>query len=219
MKKIILSAVALAAFSFTAQAQEMKFGAKAGVNFANVSGDDAFGDTKTLTGFHAGVLAEFKLTENFSVQPELLYSMQGAKVEGATVIGTSVESFEGKRKLGYLNIPIMAKYYVIEGLSIEAGPQVGFLLNAEDEIDYTFTSMLGTISESETTDVKDQMNSVDFGFNFGAGYETEMGLFLQARYNMGLSKLGKEYTDSDGVTYKAADIKNSVLSVSVGYKF
>ena len=195
MKKIILSAIALGAFSFAAQAQtpDLKLGAKAGVNLANITNAEA--DMKT--GFHVGVLAEIFINEKFSVQPELLYSSQGAK--------SKVEGIEYKSSLDYINIPIMAKYYVMDGLSVQAGPQVGFLVKAEDKIS-------GGIA-SGTRDIKDELQSVDFGINLGAGYELPMGVFFDARYNLGLSKINKE--SESGMK----DLKNGVFQISVGYKF
>lgn len=183
MKKIILTIMALASFSFAAQAQtpDLKLGAKAGVNFANLSNSE--GDMKT--GFHVGVLAEIFINEKFSVQPELLYSAQGTAFKQ--------EGIELKLNMDYINIPIMAKYYVMDGLNIQAGPQVGFLVKSE----------LGDL------DSKDSTQSVDFGINLGAGYELPMGVFFDARYNLGLTKTNKE----------DKDYKNGVIQVSVGYKF
>ncbi len=78
-----------------------------------------------------GVVAEIMVSDMFAVQPELIYSSQGSDYE------ESDEGFDfsGTVKLDYLNIPVMAKYYVAEGFSVEAGPQVGFLLSAKDEYD------------------------------------------------------------------------------------
>ncbi|WP_417355641.1 porin family protein [Flavobacterium sp.] len=193
MKKILLSAVALMAFGFASQAQDIKFGAKAGLNIADFGGDAETSGSRT--GFHVGAVAEFKLTEQFSIQPELLYSMQGAKFE--TVIDFAV--IEQDMKLDYLNVPIMAKYYLFEGFSIQAGPQVGFLMSAK----------------AEDEDVKDSFKSIDFALNGGVGYELPMGVFFQARYSAGLADIND--VDVDGAD--AVKINNNVISVSVGYKF
>ncbi|GGB74524.1 hypothetical protein GCM10007424_13060 [Flavobacterium suaedae] len=183
MKKLLLSALFVTAFGVATQAQEIQFGVKAGVNIADLGGD---ADTEgSLTSFHVGGVAEFKLTETFSVQPELLYSMQGANVAD----GVDLE-------LNYLNVPIMAKYYLMEGLSIEAGPQVGFLLSADQEGE----------------DAKDTVKSVDFALNGGVAYDLPIGVFFQARYSAGLSDIN----DIEGVDEKAT---NNVISLSVGYKF
>jgi len=81
MKKLLLTA-AIAVFGIIGtQAQDVSFGAKAGVNFANVGGDGS--DTDMKTGLHIGVIGEYGLTDKFSLQAEILYSMQGAKSESS----------------------------------------------------------------------------------------------------------------------------------------
>jgi opacity protein-like surface antigen len=207
MKKILLSAVAIMALGTAAQAQDMSFGVKAGLNIANVGGDAETAGSRM--GLHIGGLAEFKLSETFAIQPELLYSMQGAKME---FVDFNEETFaftteEEDLKLDYLIIPIMGKYYVTESLSIEAGPQIGFLMSAK----------------AGDTDVKDGYEGVDFGINGGLGYALEGGLFFQARYYLGLTSIVKEVEvpEFEGFDIEVPEVKaqNNVLSVSVGYKF
>ena len=198
MKKITLSIIAVLAFGFT-NAQETKFGLKAGLNVANFGGDAE--DAKSLVGFHVGGFAEIKLSDKFAIQPELLYSAQGANEEYSE-FGAPVEITQN---LGYLNIPVMAKYYVAEGFSLEAGPQIGFLLNAKIKAEYE--------GESEDESNKDAFKSIDFGVNFGAGYDFTENFSAGVRYNLGLSNIAET---EDGDDFK---INNSVFSVSIGYKF
>ncbi|MDR0230220.1 MAG: PorT family protein [Flavobacteriaceae bacterium] len=221
MKKIVLSVLAVGAFTFTTNAQtpDIKFGAKAGVNFSNLRNyeDKDFGLSNSMkTGFHIGVLAEIFINEKFSIQPELMYSTQGAKLKLELEAPGASLNVKTITKLDYINIPIMAKYYVMEGLSVQAGPQLGFLTSAKNEFDsFSFSGFGLSISEEEIKsemnlgDIKKDSNSVDFGLNFGAGYELPMGVFFDARYNLGLTKVNK------------ADkgIQNSVFQLSVGYKF
>lgn len=201
MKKITMSLLAIFAFSGAALAQtpDVKIGAKAGLNISNVSDID---DSKSKTGFHVGAVAEIFINEKFSIQPELLYSTQGAKASQKETFMGQTFKLESTLKLDYINIPIMAKYYIIDGLSVQAGPQIGFLVKAETKDKFQ--------GESETTNVKSETQKVDFGLNFGAGYELPMGLFFDARYNLGLTKINKEGDNS---------LKNGVFQISVGYKF
>ena len=189
MKKLLFAAVAVFAFG-AANAQEVKFGAKAGLNLSNFTGDVEGNSMKV--GFQLGGLVEIGISEKFAVQPELVYSAQGAKFD---------DSFFGDYDLNfnYLNIPVMAKYYVAEGFSLEAGPQIGFLMSAKAKAD------------GEDEDVKDEFNSTDFGLNFGAGYNVTENINLGVRYSLGLSNLNKE----DG----AGDLKNSNIAFAVAYKF
>ncbi|MET0759396.1 MAG: porin family protein [Flavobacterium sp.] len=209
MKKVILSVAALFAFGFVS-AQDVKFGIKGGVNFATLTGDVE--DTSMKVGFNVGGLVEIKVSEKFSVQPELLFSTQGAKEEYSETSGADSYKVENNLNLGYLNIPIMAKYYVIDKFSLEAGPQFGFLMSAKS--DYTETQTVGGVTStfSEEVDVKDEMNSVDFGINFGAGYDFTENISAGVRYNLGLSDISDEQEDN-------FEVQNSVISVSIGYKF
>lgn len=185
MKKLLLTAAAIFTFGF-ANAQETKFGVKAGLNLADWSGDEADGIDSRVS-FHVGGFAEIKVSDKFAVQPELLYSSQGGKADGGTY------------NVDYINIPIMAKFYVAEKFSIEAGPQVGFLMSAKAKPD-----------SGDDQDIKDELKSTDFGVNLGLGYNITENISAGLRYNLGLSQV----VDADNV-----DIKNNVFSLSVGYKF
>ena len=194
MNKLFLTA-AVAVFALTTvNAQDITFGAKAGVNFANINASDSDENLDAITSFHVGGTVEFSISDTFSVQPELLYSAQGTSI-------SDVIDGLGKIELNldYINLPIMAKYYVAEGLSLEAGPQIGFLIKAEAEID------------DVSVDIKDDFKAVDIGFNFGTGYKLENGLNFAARYNLGLSDISDDDSDSKD--------KNSVFQLSVGYTF
>lgn len=184
MKKLLL-VVALAVFGFSnVTAQDIKFGVKGGLNFANVSGDNT-GDLETVTAFNFGVMSEISITEKFSFQPELLYSGQGFSFENGDLVA-----------LSYINLPLIGKYYITKGLSLEAGPQIGYLLGAD----------------FEETDVKDNFKKLDFAANVGLGYKLENGLNFGARYNLGLSNIN----DVEGISDK---YKNGVIQVSFGYFF
>ena len=206
MKKIILTVAAVCAFGFT-NAQETKFGVKGGVNFANLSGD--IEDNSAKVGFNVGGFVEIKISDKFSVQPEFSFSTQGAKSEYSETFNGSTIKYEDKLNLSYLNIPVMARFYVADKFSLEAGPQIGFLLSAKAKSEATD----GTNSGSEEEDVKSSFESTDFGFNFGAGYDFTSNLSAGVRYNLGLSNVAKTEAGDD------TKIKNTVLSVSLAYKF
>ena len=185
MKKIILAALLFVAASTTTQAQLVKFGVKAGVNFANQTGDatDAPGiDKEGITSYHAGLVAEIKLLDRFAIQPELLYSTQGASYKEA--------GQEFKNELGYLTIPVMAKFYLTDSFSLEVGPQASFLLSEKDNFD---------IYDNET---------FEFGVNAGLGFKLTENFFIQGRYGLGLTDVSKD-----------ADVKNTTVQLSVGFLF
>lgn len=214
MKKyVLLVATTLIFGTSTMIAQDVKLGAKAGVNFAKLSGE-AVEDADGRTGFHVGFLAEIPLSERFAIQPELVYSQQGLQSK-ETFDGTE---FETKVKLDYLNVPVMAKFYLIDGLSIEAGPQFGFNINAKQELEVTGGDTDGDFEITGEDDIKDEVSGFDLGIGGGLAYQLDNGLFFQGRYIYGLSNVPEDVDDAQGEDVED-DLVNSVLSLSVGFKF
>jgi opacity protein-like surface antigen len=203
MKKIIFVGIAVLSFSVST-AQKVNFGVKGGLNVSTLTGDVEDLDPKI--GFHLGGFAEIKLNEKFSIQPELMFSTQGAKAEYIDDFEGFAVNIEENLKINYIVLPIMAKYYVSEKFSIQAGPQIGFLISAKDEITASFEGE----SQSEEIDIKDETKSIDFGLNLGFGYNFTDKLFADARYNIGLSSIPD---DSE------VDVKNGVFQLSLGYRF
>lgn len=231
MKKLLLFA-AFAGFAFTtSQAQEMRFGVKAGANFANMTiKEDGFSiKPESRTAFHIGALVEFPISDAFYIQPEILYNSVGSKVNfSESFMGMEINS-ESTLKLDYISIPIMAKYYFMEGFSLEAGPQIGFLMSAKNDYSNVVSGMgMGMDqNESGTEDIKEGFKAIDLGLGIGASYRLDMGLFFSARYVLGLSNIGEEGNDNGNdddfddfdVDFGGATVKNNVFQISVGYSF
>lgn len=179
----------IAAVSIPAlKAQDITFGAKAGLNLSTLQPEL----TDSRTSFHLGGVAEISISDEFSVQPELLYSGHGAKDQNDS---DNNEIY----RVDYLAVPILAKYYVFDALSIEAGPQLGFLLSAERE------------DNGETEDIKDITKGTDFGLAFGLGYKLDNGLNFGIRYFLG--------SDVNDIDEDTDEFKNRVLQISAGYFF
>jgi long-subunit fatty acid transport protein len=205
MKKIILSSLLVLAFGFT-YAQKAEFGIKGGLNVANqnYSGDGA-PSPSSIIGFHIGGFVDVKISDKFSIQPELLYSTQGSKFNLDVPYDGQDYSTENTFKLAYINIPVMFKYYAAAKFSLEAGPQIGFLVDSKLK-----TNVIG---QSVSQDAKDIFESIDFGLNLGAGYDFTKKLSVGIRYNLGLTNVMKTESGDN------SEVKNSVFSLSVGYKF
>ncbi len=168
MKKLIISAILIIAGTLDVNAQVLRFGLKAGPNFANVSGGPSGIDYNSRTSFHAGVAVEFHPVGNFAIQPELLYSSQGAEVDGF-----------GDFNLDYVSLPVMAKYYILSDvLSIEAGPQFSFLVDDAESFDE-----FGNTIDNE---------KFDFAVAGGLGLNITKSFFAQARYTIGLTEVSKD---------------------------
>ena len=221
MKKLFIITMTLAAF--TLQAQDVTFGAKAGLNIASAAFDFPSGveepDLKSRTSIHFGLTAEFPVSDTFSVQPELLFSSLGAKSDESYSYFDGFddleESYETTSKLNYLLIPVMAKFYLSDAFSLEAGPQIGFLMSAKNEGSYELRySDTGEVidSDSGSVDTKDSYKSTDFALNFGVGYKLESGLNFGLRYSLGLTNL-----DDPEVDNYSTSSRN--FQLSVGYNF
>ena len=166
MKKIIFFTV-LILMSYVLLAQHASFGLKAGANFSNIFIKD--NSTKYSTGFHVGGLSHIHLSRKWAMQPELVYSQQGGK--------TTFNNVETTTHLNYINIPVLFQRMFGAGFRLEAGPQIGFLINAKDKY--------GSIEK----DVKSSFKTVDFSFPIGIGYSTKSGLGFDGRWVPGFSNI------------------------------
>lgn len=190
MKHFVLFFSALV-LGFSTQSQNFQIGLKAGANISNFSGKN-FQDVKSnaTVGFHAGALINLRFGSIFSIQPEILVSSQGAKLETAT----QEENF----KATYATLPIMVKLQSPGGgLYVEAGPQFG--LKVSEKI------------SGVDTDVK----NLDAALAAGIGYHSKMGLGIGVRYIAGLSKVG-DIDFGGGVN---PDYKHSTIQISLFYTF
>ncbi|MBT8259490.1 MAG: outer membrane beta-barrel protein, partial [Bacteroidia bacterium] len=121
MKKSILILLSVSLIFMGCANQRTMVGAKFGVNLADIGGDkaDSF-DGKT--DFHGGLVGNFGICDNWTIEPGLIYSRQGSDY--------SDSEYSGSYDLDYLNIPVIAQYEVADNFTLEAGPQFGILLSA-----------------------------------------------------------------------------------------
>lgn len=187
MKKIIVTVAFFA--SATAFAQKFELGAKAGANISNFTGTGSWQNVKTraLVGYHFGGFISFFVGNNFAIQPELLFSSQGAKFESA---GQTTN-----QKVSYINVPVLLKYRSAGGFYLEAGPQIGF-----------------KTGESSAS-VDSLAKSTDFSIAGGIGYHSKIGIGIGARYTAGISKVG-DFKPANGIN---PDYKNGVFQLSIFY--
>lgn len=193
MRKLVVVVFMLA--GITVMAQKVDFGVKAGLNIANYSSTNQPSNLSSRLAYHVGVLAEVTVSTVFSVQPEIVFSSQG--------VTNSLGKDEATGKYQYLNIPLMAKYYIFKNISVEMGPQIGFLTAA------TITAKDAQGKEVDI-DVSKALNTVDAGINFGLGYKLTNGINFAARYNLGLTNISKA---------RSTSIKQGVIQLSLGYNF
>lgn len=195
MKKLLLAfALALVAtvYSF-AQSREgtMYVMPKVGVNLSSMT-DVKYSHMRAGAAF--GIEAGYELTDNFAVSGALVYSLQGVLF--------NKEYDGGGIKNDYLNIPVMANYYVLPGLALKAGIQPGILINSRVSNPEFLGG--GDINDEELH------NKFDFSIPVGVSYEYN-NFVLDARYNIGLTKCFKS-------EWEIGDNKNAVIQITLGYK-
>jgi len=238
--------IVLVAISITGYSQ-MRFGVIAGLNIASLKGTYPSNITnKQKIGFHAGATAEYPLANpKLALAAQLLYSTQGSVTQRSQLsLDNGAYTYidqETKVNFTEIDLPIMLRYYVLYNLSIEGGPQIGYVVKAEQKDEYTnsanpvrnYTTTLDPLKDGTYTEFgaarpyKKSLETVDFGLNFGAVYDMSDRISLQAHYYFGLNTLQSipnvsgYYSPSGGTGLysTSSDYKNSVFQVSLGYKF
>lgn len=236
MKKFLLATLVVAFGMLSSQ--QFHYGVKAGyVNSqANKQGlvfPVLFGgipeiSKKTVSGFYAGGFVEYRFQNNIALMGELQYAMTGGKSTGKAV-GSSGDYaiLSEELSLNQISIPISFKYYVIPELGIYVGPDVGFILSNQYKASIKDTNLTGADLNNLNNDITggveplakkelaDKLKKTAFGIHFGADYTFYKGLFVEARYNLGLTKMGEDVNP----LLKLDDIKFNNFQVGLGYKF
>ena len=202
LKIVLVSCLLIIAAN--AQAQ-MKFGPVAGVNFSKMTliyGGISI-DPQMLVGFHLGGLAEIPLSDNFVLQPAILYSAKGSSYS----LDIGEATYEMSMGPNFIEVPIYFAYkFELEsvGLFLKAGPYgayaVGGQGKADDEEDWDLE-----FGEGEDKDMK----PLDFGLGIGGGVDFN-NLIISLQYEFGLTNLAP---------VDDAEMKISVFSISIGYLF
>jgi hypothetical protein len=191
MKKISLFLCALV-ISSALFAQTASIGVKGGVNISNLSNSSGY-DMGSKVGFHGGLLAHIHLVPALALQPEVVYSSQGAKY-------TTSDGSEHTLSLNYVNIPLQLQYMFDNGFRIQTGPQVGFLAQVKDKVKETETGFF----------TSQDFKTVDFAWSAGLGYLSYSGLGVDGRYNFGISNANNAGSNV---------LKNNVFQLGLFYMF
>ena len=218
MKKVFFALAAVLMLSLTSQAQ-VKFGAKAGLNLSMLTEDD----WGMKPGFHGGVYAQVKLHPMFSIQPEVLYSMQGGKY--ANLIAFPIQEIKVDYSVTSHNVvvPIMLQFTPIKSLTIEAGPQFGFNVGMQSCLKTTWTGLINNEDKIEGTFESDDYNMFDFSLAAGLKYNVNSNINVYARYVFGLTPVFKygQYIKEGG--YELVDLENETMNqnlmLGVGFSF
>ena len=190
MKKILMIAV-MAVCCLTANAQKMRHGAgqitiqpMIGFSVGTFRGEYSsatISGNKARVGLAIGAEAEYYTTTDwFSLSAGAKYEQLGWEWKNASAV-----------KLNYINIPIMANFYVAKGFALKIGLQPGFLVG---------------------DNVEGECKSFNFSIPVGLSYEFKNGITLDLRGGYSLTRVDK--FDGDDFKYYTDG-----GSLTIGYKF
>jgi len=193
------------------------FSLKLGGNLSNLTGING---TKNALGLNFGLMASIRLSDKLYLVPEFMpLSPKGAKsipfrsTGNTDLDGLLQPTTSTGMEMNYVDVPIVAKYYVTNDLGLEVGPQISFLTSAKDVF-------RGKIKEDDDLEykvnVKADLNTVDVGVVAGATYSLwnergGKGLYIHVRYALGLMDIVKN-NPGDPIT-------NSLFQFSVSFPF
>ncbi|MDA6070036.1 PorT family protein [Flavobacterium sp. AC] len=182
-----------------------EFGIKGGFNMSNLYQSNA-DDNNVLYGFNAGVYATLPISDYIAIQPEILFTTKGAKLE----YDSALLSGDAKFKLNYIEVPLLVRVNITKNFNIHAGGYASYLVSSK-------VTGSGDVSFEQDID-RDDLNKFDAGIAAGVGVDFDP-ISIGVRYNYGLTNVGKERTDAiTGTTYTFPDAKNSNLTVYLSYK-
>ncbi len=204
MKKLFLSACLLVFATAAFSQAQWGYGVRAGMNLSEIIAT-LNKDITTVwrVGFTAGVFGDVRFNENFALEADVLYSQQGVHKFRARHAGSDAPGF--KTNMNYINIPLLAKFYLTKGFNVVIGPQGSFLVKKKVE---------GDLDADAYNYVKNSMNRANIDLLLGLGYEFQNGLMLDLRYHVGLTQ-PFEKTDNIRLT----NGHNSVIQLTAAWRF
>ncbi|WP_208129733.1 MULTISPECIES: porin family protein [Hymenobacter] len=178
MKNFMLAALLL----LLASQAHAQFGIKGGINEAVLSG--RVGEDATYkTYFHAGIFYQAKLIGPLSIQPEVLYSLQGSQLKGLTT-ATNYTT-----QLNYISVPLLLKA-TFGPLYVEGGPQFSYLVAANEDGTIQVRNASGQplfVSASQTS--TDNYKRSDFALCAGLGLKLGPVVRVGGRFVAGLNDI------------------------------
>ena len=183
-----------------------KFGARIGLNFSNLSTENA--TDNILPSLCFGAFAKFPITKYFALQPEVNFAMKGAKVDYSNPLVTG----SAKYAFNYIEVPIIGVINFTDNLSIHVGPYAAYLVSGS-----TKNNSSTNIFDFESNINPDNYERLDLGAVIGASLNIDR-VGLGVRYSRGFTKIGKESTVS-GALIRFPDAINTVYTMFVAISF
>jgi len=168
-------------------------------------------DSKWQGGGYWGLDLDFQAAKCLAIGLGLHRSWEGGAWKDFTVDNVDYE--EANVDMTYLKLPLTANFYVVKGLALKAGVQVGLLTSAEISVKSVSRLEGRKLTTKESLNIKDDCNKIDISIPVGIYYETKGHFIFGAHYDIGLTKVNKNNDLFD------KDIKNGVFAIDFGFKF
>lgn len=203
IRKTILTVFLI--FPFTLAMSQISFGVKGGMNLNRLVitnlPDHVEYNTKSLFSYHAGVFSNIKLSDKFSLIPELQFIQKGYKV----IDNYATPSDEARYKINYLEMPVMISYTPVKLLSIELGPTAGLNLGTR------------VVSDAGSNSIDDLFEDFEFGLTGGLRFNLNEKFSITGRYYYGLSTIMEPFFTEDGITGEMSKMYNHNIQCALYY--
>ncbi|WP_315820973.1 outer membrane beta-barrel protein [Paraflavitalea speifideaquila] len=184
----------------------MGIGLKAGLNFSTVTG--------TTTSFKPGNQSGFMVAgfyapsfRGFGYRTELVFSQQG--------FSFTTDGKTENVKQQYIFLPQLTTFTIARVVQLQAGAQIGFLLNARS-----------TKKDAQgSNDVMSFYNRIEYGFAGGLEIYPFKGLLIGSRYNLSLGNVYKQTAypliyHPNAISFQyGPERKECCNAVFLGYRF
>ena len=171
--------------------RKVYFSPKAGLNITNFTNTQ--GNWKS--GLNLGLGVELPVSPKIGLETGLYYSEYGANIDNQFLNEKQIV------KLGYIQIPVFAKYYLFKGFNIFGGPQVFYKINEKVKPLYT-----------------DVTYNKDFSLNgvIGLGYQFDFGLLFSVNYSLGINSIAQPIYATANNTFNH---RNNAWQFNIGWRF
>jgi hypothetical protein len=181
--------------TFRVQGQ-VHVGAKIGWNHNIPKNDSDLMTDQSLSGWHAGVYAQFPVVKNLSLIPEVQFSTRNY----------SLNTFRDNLNFGYIEVPLLISWAPAKWINLEAGPNIAFKVFSETE---------RGVSLDEIFD-----KGVDIGFVAGPRLNITNNLSVVARYWLSVVPfVDYDFYDASGIPLGKLKLYNRTVEISLAWTF
>lgn len=232
MKKYVFFLMVLFFTVGTKISAQVQWGVKAGGNLSSMLFKDEGGylKVKLHPGFHVGGTADVILSENFSLQPGLLFTTKGFET-GQDTRNFDIEGVDRIKFTSYhIELPVNLIFRPQAGngrMLLGVGPYVSYGLGGRWKAEADNVSIKGKLDFLNDLSDMDStfggngrtipyLKPFDFGANILIGYELSNNLYFHINGQLGLINVDPSL---NGIRDESSSAKTVQGGLSIGYKF